>query len=158
MTLYITDPFSSINDENKSSLMHSFFSTETYKQIKTTETAFEAAQSSEQNLILLRMNATVALAHILYFITLMSMMAASIAITICINPIAGFVVLGLAASFMIYNLIKFDRDVDNWVKHFTEINEQINLGSEQDLFPELDQLVQLTNSDGPEPSPSATKK
>ena len=113
-------------------------------QVAATEEAFEIAQLNQKNMLDFRFLATVALMFTLDSVFLVGLVAAGIAIIVCVNPIAGVAVMlsTLLAFSLLHLFIAHDsRKFTSWVESFTNIAGAIDVGPADELFPEPYQLI-----------------
>jgi hypothetical protein len=160
VTMFNSDPFDYLNIFKKRRtspcMQLSFANNAHYKKTQSVEKTFEAARKNELKMISLRVNTACALIGISYLTIFWGLLATSIALVACVNPIAGFVLLGLSIAASVYYMTRMRRDMTALSNHFTDVGKKIELGqSDQALFPELDALVARTATPSDDQKPAA---
>lgn len=134
--LFVLNPFSDSFPIIRNYIPAKFFSREDYLEMENKRADFERAHLNLQHTLSFRRNAAGALMASLFLVSVASMLAFGVALSICVNPIAGVAICGLTAAFGAYYLQRFERDYMSWVEHLTKIDEKIYLdGSDESLFP-----------------------
>ncbi|PJD93960.1 MAG: hypothetical protein CK424_01525 [Legionella sp.] len=141
--LLLNDPFLGSDRDN---LPNTLFSNFSYLHMKQSEEIFRAAHMHEQSLHALRSRTIKILMRTLFSIAIISMIAVSVVLAICVNSTIGFAILGVTGLLSTYFAKRFKHDYENWVKLATTIDETIYLGEAgKSLFPELDRLISREN-------------